>query len=421
MTIHIFYIKVAQRAEEKIMFTILKKDARSQARIGLLQTKHGVVETPSYVIVGTHAKVRALTSNDLTATKTQIIIANTYHMWQSLGSSLLTYKGLHQHMRWDGTIMTDSGGFQIFSLGFGREHGIGKISAHISALPLHQAEKNSVRITEDGVYFTTQEGKELYLDAEISIAIQEQLGADIIVAFDECTSPLHDYQYNREAMERTHRWAKRSIRAKTRSDQIVYGVIQGGIFEDLRRESARVIAEMSFDGFAIGGSFGETAGQTRGDMFDVLDWTIPLLDDQKPRHLLGIGKVEDLFGSIERGVDTFDCVIPTREGRHGAIWTRHGRVDIKKGCYQDDQSPLEFGCACDVCTNMKTTRSQLYRLFRKVESSNGSWTYNPEGGHLASIHNVYFFNNLMAQIRNAIKEDRFLEFKQEFLAKFNRS
>lgn len=385
------------------MFKILKKDPNSRARLGILETPHGEVETPGYVVVGTHAKVRELSAEDLIKTKTQIVIANTYHLWQQLGDEgLKNYSGLHKNMEWRRPLMTDSGGFQVFSLGFARESGVGKMP-NIGCLTNHTKE-NLVRITDDGVYFNVG-GREEYLDAQKSIWIQEQLGADIILAFDEPTSPLHNYKYNQEALERTHRWARESLKART-TGQFLYGIVQGGLFEDLRRESARFIGSLDFDGIAIGGSFGSSFGG-RSKSFQELDWVILYLPENKPRHLLGIGLVDDLFIGVSKGIDTFDCVVPTREGRHGNLYTSQGEINILRGLYRDDPSPLDPECACEVCAVKKISRGELCALFKSK---------NREAGYLASFHNVYFFNNLMAQIRRALAEGRFEELMDKQLS-----
>ncbi|MEK7464630.1 MAG: tRNA guanosine(34) transglycosylase Tgt [Patescibacteria group bacterium] len=402
------------------MFKVLKKDDKTKARVGILTTEHGEVETPSYVVVGTHAEVRCLTPEDILETKTQMVISNTYHLWQTLGDKLKTFPGLHKAMGWNGTFMTDSGGFQVFSLGFAREHGVSKIANIFPdegekgfSLPAgRQAQENLVRITDEGVWFMDG-GKEVFLDAKLSMQIQEQLGADIILAFDECTSPLHDHAYTAEALARTHAWAKIGLQEKKRGDQKLYGIVQGGAFRDLREESARFIGSLPFDGFAIGGSL----GNTRAEMFEVIRWTIPFLREEAPRHLLGIGKINDLFEGVEEGIDTFDCVVPTREARHGGIWTSLGRINILKGRFSGDVSPLQEGrsgsekpsgsmsCACAACAE-GLTRGELNRLFKAKDAS---------AARLATIHNVYFFNDLMAQIRQSIKDNRFLEFKNETL------
>ncbi|MDP3799889.1 MAG: tRNA guanosine(34) transglycosylase Tgt [bacterium] len=375
------------------MFRVLKKDSSSRARLGIIETPHGIVETPSFVVVGTHAKVRELSSQDLIRAKTQLIISNTYHMWQKLGDKgLRKYPGLHESMNWQHPLMTDSGGFQVFSLGFARELGGGKIVTSQQSLATSE---NLVRITNDGVYFKVGD-REQFLDATKSIWIQEKLGADIILAFDEPTSPLHNYKYNKEALARTHRWEEESLKAKT-TNQKMYGIVQGGLFEDLRNESAKFIGSLDFDGFAVGGSFGSSFGG-KEKTFRELDWVVPYLPENKPRHLLGIGLIQDLFIGVSKGIDTFDCVVPTREGRHGNIYTLQGRLDMTKGLYKEDGSVLDPDCGCEVCATKKITKAYLHSLFKAK---------NFEAGYLASFHNIYFFNNLMKTIRNSIAEGNF--------------
>jgi queuine tRNA-ribosyltransferase/7-cyano-7-deazaguanine tRNA-ribosyltransferase len=432
-------------------FQILAKDKNSRARVGIIETSHGIVETPAYVIVGTNAAVRTLKAEDLPVTKTQIIIANTYHLWRELGDKIDSFEGLHQRTGFNGVIMTDSGGFQVFSLGFAREHGTGKIAGVLPQnadkrtpfgsavrsflrrvpavlLPRYFSSskditdplrlrrspqdkmltgaaggQNLVRISDDGVKFDDG-GRELFLNPEISISIQEKLGADIIFAFDECTSPLNDYEYNKIALVRTHAWAKRCLAAQRRNDQALYGIVQGGHWRDLREESARFIGSLPFLGFGIGGSFGQ------GEMRDVLQWTLPLLPEEKPRHLLGVGRIEDILNAVELGVDTLDCVIPTREARHGSIWTAEGRYDVKKGKYAGDKKPLAKNCACPVCSAGRT-RGEIKALFQAGDH---------DAGRLATMHNVWFFNDLMRQIRESIKEGRFQKFKKQILANLKR-
>lgn len=398
-------------------FQITTRDQKTRARTGVIKTPHGTVETPSYVIVGTDAAVRCLEPEDIPQTKTQMIIANTYHLWRQWEQIGLTeFPGLHKEMGWQGTIMTDSGGFQVFSLGAAREHRTGKVKSG-EASDFRDGE-SMVRITDSGVYFEDA-GEELYLDAELSMRIQEQLGADIIFAFDEPSSPHHDYDYTKKTVERTHAWAERSLEAKT-SGQFLYGIVQGGAFEDLRRESAKVISALPFDGLSIGGSFGSSFGSTTNDSMRELEWTVPLLPEEKPRHLLGMGKIEDLLYGVEAGIDTFDCVIPTREARHGAVWTSEGRLDITKGKYATDGGSIDETCNCPVCSTSKfteevgelgaekTTRAALCALFKEK---------NHEAGRLATIHNIFFFNNFMEEVRNAINEGHFSEFKKMYLEK----
>jgi len=383
------------------MFQIVLQDPHSRARAGVITTAHGTIQTPAYVIVGTHAAVRCLTPQELNQSQTQVIIANTYHLWKTLGDvALERYPGLHQQMDWNRPIMTDSGGFQVFSMGFARAQGVGKLRRPAE----RSGRENLIEITDDGVYFN-DEGQRKYLDAETSIAIQRQLGADMIVAFDECTSPLHDYEYTKQSLERTHQWAKRSLAART-SKQLMYGVVQGGVYEDLRNQSARFIGNLPFDGIAIGGAFGSSFGSTKADTFRELEWSVPYLPPDRPRHLLGIGRIEDLFYGVERGIDTFDCVVPTREARHGWLWTIRGKLDITKGKYRSDHKPIDDDCHCATCSTIGLSRQRLCELFKAK---------NPLAGEYATIHNVFFYNTLMEKIRESILEDRFLEFKQEVL------
>lgn len=394
------------------MFKIIKKDRQSWARVGILETPHGIIATPAYTVVATHGEVKCLPTDFFSAVKLQVVIANTYHLWQNHQGphgEIDKLPSVHSLLKAPLPIMTDSGGFQVFSLGFSREHGIGKVG---NIFPAQQAdfkpqfipEKNLVRITEEGAFFTTANGKEQFLGPALSIHIQEKLGADIILAFDECTSPLHSLEYTKKAMERTHRWAKICLQTKT-SSQLLYGIVQGGEFKELREESAKFIAALPFDGIAIGGSL----GQSTDDAFQVLKWSIPLLGEERPRHFLGIGRIEDLFAGVERGIDTFDCVIPTREARHGRIWTAQGSYDITKATYKLSATPLEKGCSCPTC--LKITQGELHTLFKDKSPLAGQW---------ATIHNVFFFNHLMEQIRTAILENRFADFKQSFLAKIKK-
>ncbi len=399
------------------MFKIITQDG--EARLGQIETKNGIVETPSYVVVGTNGYIRTLEPEDIPKTDTQIVISNTYHLWQTLGEGGLNeFPGLHDFMGWKGLIMTDSGGFQVFSLGAARETNTGKVAdknhrQNPSAtreqreLSSRRMAESQVRITDSGVYFTNEAGEEIYLDAELSMKIQEQLGADIVLAFDEPSSPNHDRAYTQKAMERTHAWATRSLAAKV-SAQKIYGIIQGGHFEDLRKASAEFIGQLPFDGFAIGGSFGSSFGSEKTNTFQEISWVTPFLPADKPRHLLGIGRIEDIFEAVERGIDTMDCVIPTREARHGAIWAKDGRFDILKGKFTSDDTPLVEGCECFTCQEEGTTKQKLYELFKFK---------NPEAGRLATIHNIFFFNDLMRQVREAIQDHRFQKFKKEYLRK----
>jgi queuine tRNA-ribosyltransferase/7-cyano-7-deazaguanine tRNA-ribosyltransferase len=379
------------------MFTIIKTDKKSRARLGVLKTPHGVIRTPAYVIVATHAQVRALKPGDIKKTKTQVVIANTYHLWDS--------GNVHRRLGVRMPMMTDSGGFQVFSFGAAKEHGVGKV---LKQPVFRHLPKSKIKITEKGVYFTL-DGRQRFLSPELSIAIQEKLGADIIFAFDECTSPLHPYDYNKKAMERTHRWAVRCLlahrslgeggKAKKRKDQLLFGIIQGGRFNKLRAQSAKFIGSLPFGGFGIGGSFGQD------EMVRALGAVVPHLPEGKPRHLLGIGRIEDIFNAVESGIDTFDCVIPTREARHARIWTARGPYDIRKSRYRTSKTLLEPGCKCPICSK-GVSRSRMRALFK---------TKNPDAGRFATLHNVWFFNRLMEKIREALARGRFTEFKRAYI------
>ncbi|MEK7098990.1 MAG: tRNA guanosine(34) transglycosylase Tgt [Patescibacteria group bacterium] len=417
-------------------FEVIVRDPHTRARAGILETPHGTVETPAYVVVGTHAKVRTLDTGDLQKTGIQLIIANTYHLWQTLGEGgLATYPGLHAAMGWSGPLMTDSGGFQVFSMGAMREHSVSKVGVPVESIfaghfvkhrMFDKRNENHVHITKDGVMFITEgtlrqrdagtgsmrstsrnvgNGTRQWLDAEKSIRIQQQLGADIIFAFDEPTSPLHDYAYTKASLTRTHAWASRSLAART-SGQMMYGIVQGGSFEDLRKESARAISALPFDGFAVGGSYANSYGSTREHTICEVAWVTPLLPEDKPRHLLGIGLIPDIFSAVSAGMDTFDCVVPTREARHGSLWTKKGeRIDIVKGKYRDDKTVLDEQCACMVCAEMKIEKGALHALFKARD---------PQAGRLATLHNVSFFNALMSRIRAAIKDSTFDRLRAEW-------
>lgn len=402
------WMKIKNRDNLKskmLKFEITSRDQQTRARTGILSTPHGDILTPSYVIVATHAKIKCLKPSDIKKTKTQVVIANTYHlMKQSKNVSKLLGKKL--------PTMTDSGGFQVFSLGFGEKNRVGKILTTLKVVSQQVIHKRqNIKIVDKGVYFYDvgnypslkfRKTRRQFLDPKTSIKIQEKLGADIIFAFDECTSPLDNLKYNQEALERTHRWAKESLAAKTRKDQMLFGIVQGGRFKNLRMKSAKFIGSLSFDGFGIGGSFGKK------EMVKTLKWVVPHLPEEKPRHLLGIGRVEDVFSAVENGIDLFDCVIPTREARHGRIYTKHGHYDISKNHNKDIL--VDDGCECTLC-KQKLTRAKLHELFKKDLPKAQRWV---------TIHNVWFFNNLLEQIRNSIAKGKFKEFKNQFLRYFEK-
>ncbi len=397
-------------------FTIEKKLKKGLGRAGILKTSHGDILTPAFVPVATKATVKALTPEMLKGVGAQIVLANTYHLYLEPGEKLIRKAGgLGKFMNWDGPTMTDSGGFQAFSLGaaFGKKisklglgHAVSKLSHE---LPL-------AMVDEDGVTFKSViDGSTHRFTPERAIEIQHALGADIIFAFDECTSPEAPKKYQIEAMERTHAWAVRSLmehtrargisqtsRGLTRSNQALFGIVQGGRFEDLRKKSARVIGGMDFDGFGIGGSF------EKKDMGTAVQWVNQILPEEKPRHLLGIGAIEDLFLAVENGTDTFDCVLPTRLARNGTLYTHRGRINILNAKFRNDLSPIDRQCECSVCGNY--SRAYLSHLYRAKEIL---------GSVLGTIHNLYFIIHLVQNMRQAILEGDFLSFKKRFLTTYS--
>ena len=403
----------AQPAHAPLAFEIAARLPGAGGRAGLLTLPHGVVETPAFMVVGTQATVKSLTPEELTGLGTQMILGNAYHLYLRPGpETVADFGGLHGFMHWDGPILTDSGGFQVFSLGFALEHGVGKIANIFpgagTQAPARAQRPKLTKIDDDGVTFTSHiDGSAHRFTPEKSIAIQEALGADVIVAFDECTSPLHDHPYTARALERTHRWAERCLAARTRHhDQALFGIVQGGAFHDLRVQSAEFFAAQPFPGYCIGGSL----GKDKADMHAILDWTLPILPEERPRHLLGIGDPVDFFDAIERGIDLFDCVAPTRTARHGALYTKDGRLNIKGARYTRDHAPIESDCPCYTCQNY--TRGYLRHLFATGETL---------ALRLASIHNLHFIVNLVRAIRVSILDGTFFAFKESFLARYRRS
>ena len=390
------------------MFTVLHADKTSLARTGRLETAHGSVVTPAFVAVATQGTVKALEPETLSQIGVQIIIANTYHLHLRPGEETIAALGdLHGFSGWNGPMMTDSGGFQVFSLGAGKLHGVGKVASIFpeEEPPLKKSNSNNkslVQLTEEGVTFRSiVDGSTHFFSPEGVIALQRKLGADILFVLDECTSPLHDYAYTKAAMERTHRWAERALNVfavheegSVNPNQKLYGIVQGGAFRDLREESARIIGAMAFDGFAVGGSL----GRSKEEMHRVLDWSIPPLPEEKSRHLLGIGQIDDIFAAVRRGIDTFDCAAATRMARNGTVFVqgapRH-RVNLRNTHFRDDPRPIDKACDCFTCRHHK--RAYLHHLSRAGELS----FYR-----LASIHNLRFLTRLMEEIRTAVREDR---------------
>jgi len=363
--------------------------------LGLIKTPHGRIKTPAFLPVATQATIKSLSPADLKEIGFEALLCNTYHLYLRPGHKIVQQLGgLHKFMNWPGPIVTDSGGFQVFSLGFGLEQEIGKIGGFFPG----QAEQPKTvkpklaKIDEQGVEFRSHlDGSKHRLTPQKSIQIQEALGADIILAFDECTSPLATKEYTRRATDRTHRWAEICLKAKKRKDQALFGIIQGGQWKDLRIESARFISQLPFDGLAIGGSL----GKTKKDMYKILDWVIAEMPPEKPRHLLGIGQPIDLNKAVAQGIDLFDCVYPTRLARHGVFLTERGRLNILNSAFRQDKKPIMNGCSCYTCQNF--SRAYLHHLFKAKEML---------GPRLATFHNLWLIARLMERIRKEIREDK---------------
>ncbi|MFO7310523.1 MAG: tRNA guanosine(34) transglycosylase Tgt [Bacillota bacterium] len=351
----------------------------TRARTGRLTTPHGELETPVFMPVGTQASVKTMTPDEVEGIGFRIILANTYHLYLRPGADLVREAGgLHRFMNWPHAILTDSGGFQVFSLAKLR------------------------RIQEEGVTFQSHiDGSRHFISPEKSIAIQEALGADIIMAFDECAPYPCDYDYARRSMELTHRWAARCKAAHQRPDQALFGIVQGSVYPDLRAESARTLTEMDFPGYGIGGL---SVGEPKEKMLEMLEVVTGILPREKPRYLMGVGAPEDLVEGVARGVDMFDCVLPTRIGRHGTVFTRTGTIIVRDARYARDFGPLDPDCDCYVCRNY--TRAYIRHLFKAGEVL---------AMRLATWHNLAFLHRLMTEIRAAIRQGTFPEFRAQFL------
>ena len=424
-------------------FKILKQDKKTNARLGEINTSHGKILTPAFVPVGSQATVKSLTPQDLKEIGSQVFFVNTYHLYLRPGAEVVEkLGGLHKFMGWSGPIMTDSGGFQVFSLGriegddtlksstTGPVAGSSRPTASpdfvgvqaLDGTPSVRATRRDsqhfplVEIDYDGVTFRSHlDGSKHYFTPEKSIEVQQKLGADMMIAFDECASYPTTYRYARVAMERTHRWALRSLKATqgepSKRKQFLFGVIQGSIYKDLREESAQFIASKNFDGLAIGGV---AVGESKKEMAQVLNWVMPILakdSRSQPIHLLGVGEIDDIFAAVERGVDMMDCVMPTRLGRMGWILTKNLKLktkdfkhDITKAEFTKDAKSPDPECQCFVCRNF--TRAYLNHLFRAKELL---------AYRLATYHNLYFMEQLFAKIREAIKKKEFLRLKKEWL------
>jgi len=360
-------------------FDITANDPHSAARCGWFHTPHGIIPTPVFAPVGTQATVKTLAPHELEILGADLILANAYHLYLRPGAERIArLGGLHCFMGWEHPILTDSGGFQVFSL------------AHMR------------HVDDDGVTFRSHiDGSEQRFTPELVIETQENLGADIIMCLDECAVPL-DRDYLGQALRRTHLWAERCRAAQRRDDQALFGILQGGVFPDLRRESARFLSALDFPGYAIGGL---SVGETKEQMYTTLEATTPELPADRPRYLMGVGTPEDILESVARGVDIFDCVLPTRVARNGALLTSAGRMNIRNARYADDPSPIEPDCTCYTCQHF--SRAYLRHLFKAQEIL---------GLRLATLHNLHFMLRFMEQVRATIAEGRFAQFKEDFLA-----
>jgi queuine tRNA-ribosyltransferase len=362
-------------------FRITAEDPQSSARTASFETPHGTLETPLFAPVGTQATVKTLTPRDLQELGASLVLANTYHLFLRPGTSLIRDAGgLHGFMSWPKPILTDSGGFQVFSLASTR------------------------KVDADGVTFRSQIDGSLHrFTPESAIAAQEALGADIIMCLDECAEPL-ERSYSEAALARTHAWASRCRTAQRRKDQALFAIVQGGIFPDLRQASARVLRDLDCLGYAIGGL---SVGETKEQMYATLDVTVPELPAYRPRYLMGVGAPEDILEGVSRGVDLFDCVLPTRAARNGGLLTRRGRMNLRNAQYASDPLPVEPGCCCYTCQHF--SRAYLRHLFKAGEIL---------GLHLATIHNLHFTLQLMREIREHIAAGTFTTFKTQFLADY---
>ncbi len=374
-------------------FNLLKKSNKSGARLGILKTRHGEIETPTLVPVATQAVVKTLSSEEVLATKTQVLISNTFHLHLKPGERILKNAGgIHKFMNWPKSIMTDSGGFQVFSLGFGSDLGVGKINTTTqkNSVSLGRQPKN-IKITEHGVYFRSPvNGDQIFIGPKESIKIQESLGADIIFAFDECTPPVADYGYTKKSLEKTHRWAETCLQVK-KSSQALYGIVQGGKYPDLRKQSAQFIGNLPFDGFGIGGEFGDN----KKIMERMLKISLAELPENKPRHLLGIGHLDDIPLIVKSGIDTFDCTMPTHYARHGVAFTSAGKLDLRKSIFLKELKALDKKCECYVCQNY--TRSYIAHLLRAKEIT---------ALKFLTFHNLFYFNTVLEKVRNDIRKGK---------------
>ncbi|UJF28233.1 tRNA guanosine(34) transglycosylase Tgt [Planococcus sp. 107-1] len=364
---------------QAVWYEHIKTCKQTGARLGIVHTPHGSFETPAFMPVGTQATVKTMSPEELKAMNAGIILSNTYHLWLRPGNDVIKEAGgLHKFMNWDRPILTDSGGFQVFSLSEFRN------------------------IKEEGVHFRNHmNGDKLFLSPEKAMEIQNDLGSDIMMAFDECPPYPASHEYMKSSVERTSRWAERCLEAHARkNDQGLFGIVQGGEYEDLRQQSARDLVSLDFPGYAIGGL---SVGEPKDVMNRALEFTTPLLPENKPRYLMGVGSPDSLIDGAIRGIDMFDCVLPTRIARNGTLMTSTGRLNVKNAAFKRDFGPIDEKCDCYTCTNY--TRAYVHHLIRTDETF---------GIRLTSYHNLHFLLNLMEQVRQAIREDRLGDFREEF-------
>ena len=366
----------------KIKYELKHKD--NNARYGLLHTNYGTYETPMFMPVGTLATVKTLSPEEIKEVGSGVILSNTYHLWLRPGEDIVDKAGgLHKFMNYDGPILTDSGGFQVFSL----------------------AKNKKKDIVEEGVHFKSHlDGRSLFLTPELSIQIQNKLDSDIAMSFDECIPFPVTYEYAKRSTERTLRWAKRGKDVHSNPNQSLFGIVQGGEFEDLRKYSAEETVKMNFDGYSIGGT---SVGEDKETMYKMVDYAIKYLPEDKPRYLMGVGDPIDIIEGVIRGVDMFDCVLPTRIARHGNAFTRDGKINIKNAKYKEDFTPLEEQCDCYACKHY--TKAYIKHLINSNETF---------GARLLSIHNIRFLIKLTEELREAIKENKLLEYKEKFIERY---
>lgn len=371
----------------KIKYNLEKKEKNTKARLGKLETNYGTYDTPMFMPVGTRATVKGLTVDQVKSCNAGIILSNTYHLWLRPGEDVIDHAGgLHKFMNYDGAILTDSGGFQVFSL----------------------AKNKAKDITEEGVHFKSHiDGKKLFLTPEKSIEIQNKLDSDIAMSFDECPPASADYTYMKNSVERTLRWALRGKKVHSNPNQSLFGIVQGGAYKDLREYSAKETVKMDFDGYSIGGVAND--GESKEDMYKAIDYSIPYLPNDKVRYLMGVGDPIDIIEGVIRGVDIFDCVLPTRIARHGQAFTRTGKINLNNSKFIEDFTPIDPECDCYTCKNY--TRGYLRHLITTKESL---------GGSLLSIHNIRFLIKLTEELRQAIKDDNILEYREKFINRYTK-